>query len=134
MKIAAFAPIAIGAAILAAGLNPTPAAAQRGERVLTIFGKDKCPQSQGEEIVVCQRLDERERYRIPEPLRGSPLPPSQMGWSDRAKSLEYVGRSGGRSCGNSGQDSWTGCWSQLMKQAKDERAGRATTQGDTQIP
>lgn len=132
MKIAAFAPLALGAALIA-GLAPAPALAQRTERVLTIFGNDKCPQSNGEEIVVCQRLDERERYRIPEPLRDSGLAPKDMRWADRARSLEYVGRSGGRSCSNSGADSWTGCWAQLMKQAKDERAGRQPTT-DTQIP
>ena len=112
---------ALGGSMLAGGVALTPAAAQSNDRVLIIYGKDPCPQSNGEEIVVCQRLDERERYRIPEGLRDSTPSPRNERWADRARSLEYVGASGTGTCSNSGQGSWTGCWSQLMKQAKADR-------------
>ena len=70
-----------------------PALAQRQERVLTIFGKDPCPTSNGEEIVVCRRLPEGERYRIPQDLRRTEGNGRET-WGDRAASLEYVGKSG----------------------------------------
>jgi len=62
--IAAAAP---GLAMLA---TPVAAQDQPGDRVnqLVIFGDDPCPQSSEDEIVVCARKDESERYRIPETL------------------------------------------------------------------
>lgn len=100
------------------GGAPAPAPAQQADRVLIIYGDDKCPESEGENIVVCARKPETERFRIPEELRHSAGPPS---WRDRAKSLEYVGRSGTASCSASGTGGWTGCWSSLMSQARAER-------------
>ena len=34
-----------------------------------VFGDDPCPKGVGDEIVVCARLPESERFRIPAPLR-----------------------------------------------------------------
>ncbi len=60
------------------GLAPLPAAAQdqAGDKVNTVivYGEDECPQSTGGDIVVCARMDESERYRIPEALRFSDDP------------------------------------------------------------
>ncbi|PTQ12772.1 hypothetical protein CLG96_01060 [Sphingomonas oleivorans] len=111
-----------------AALPSAPATAQRVDNVLTIYGNDPCPTSNGEEIVVCKRLDERERYRIPEELRGSLPSPGNERWADRAKSLEYVGASGTGSCTANGNGGWTGCWSRLMKQARDERKQAAASE------
>ncbi len=56
-------------------------------RALVIYGKDKCPtNSNGEEIVVCKRLDERERYRIPSNLREEAGPPQKTeSWAVRSQ-------------------------------------------------
>lgn len=62
---------ATGAA-LAALLAATPAMAQSGSRTRTvvIFGDDPCPKaSNPDEIIVCARRPEEERYRIPRELR-----------------------------------------------------------------
>lgn len=118
------ASLSLAVAILAL---PSPAEAQRGQRVLTIYGSDKCPTSNGEEIVVCQRLPEGERYRIPEALRtpGSSLQPT---WNEKAKSLEYVGASGVNSCSTVGPGGATGCFREMMRQARAER--KAAAQGE----
>ncbi len=103
-----------------AGYPATEAFAQRDEKVLIVYGNDPCPTSNGEEIVVCARRPENDRYRIPEELRGS----SKTGapsWSERAKSIEYVGASGTNSCTPIGSGGWTGCWAELMRQAREER-------------
>lgn len=96
-----------------------PAHAQRAERVLTIFGTDPCPTSNGEEIVVCRRMPEAERYRIPEELRKSADRGNET-WGDRASSLEYVGKSGVNSCSTSGSGGASGCFRQLARKACDE--------------
>ena len=100
-------------------LPPTVAEAQRTERVLTIFGNDPCPTSNGEEIVVCQRAPESERYRIPEQLRRTEGRGNET-WGDRAASLEYVGRSGVQSCSTSGPGGASGCFRELARKACDE--------------
>ncbi|RYY44234.1 MAG: hypothetical protein EOP59_06545, partial [Sphingomonadales bacterium] len=58
-------------------------AAQNG--VLVIYGDDKCPtNTNGEEIVVCQRLDEAERFRIPKNIReATGRPQANESWAVR---------------------------------------------------
>jgi hypothetical protein len=94
--------------------------------VLIVYGNDPCPTSNGEEIVVCARRPENDRYRIPEELRESTAKGAPS-WSERTKSLEYVGTSGTNSCTPVGSGSWTGCWSQLMRQAREERKAKTQT-------
>jgi hypothetical protein len=118
---------ALLAATAIAVLPTSEAAAQRNERVLIVYGKDPCPTSNGEEIVVCARRPENDRYRIPEELRESSKNPGAATWSERTKSIEYVGSSGTSSCTPTGAGGWTGCWTQLMRQAREERKQRTST-------
>ncbi|PTD26727.1 hypothetical protein [Sphingomonas fennica] len=104
------------------------AQAQRSERVLTIYGNDKCPTSNGEEIVVCRRLDENERYRIPKDLRDSELTGNDA-WNERARSFEYVGRSGAQSCSPVGSGGASGCMREMFRKARDERAANGEKTG-----
>ena len=67
---------------LIASAAALPAAAQEtvvdGEKInqVIVYGEDKCEQSSPDEIVVCSRLPETERYRVPQIFRGgSPLDP-----------------------------------------------------------
>lgn len=111
---------ALAIAALATALPlAAPVEAQRTERVLTIFGTDPCPTSNGEEIVVCRRMPEAERYRIPEQLRRS-TDRGNENWGDRAASLEYVGRSGVNSCSTSGSGGASGCFRELARKACEE--------------
>lgn len=111
--------LGILAALAAAAPFAAPVQAQRSERVLTIFGSDPCPTSNGEEIVVCRRMPEAERYRIPEALRKSDSRANES-WGDRASSLEYVGKSGVNSCSTSGPGGASGCHRKLARQACEE--------------
>ena len=111
----ALAGLALGSLVPVAA----PLHAQRQERVLTIFGKDPCPTSNGEEIVVCRRMPEAERYRIPEELRRT-TDRSNETWSDRASSIEYVGRSGTNSCSPSGAGGASGCMREMARKACEE--------------
>ena len=111
------------AAPAAAQDKAQPPADAGGEKVnlVIVYGNDACPQASGGEIVVCGRKDEKDRYRIPEPLRGDPNAPANQAWGERFKSLEYVGRSGTESCSPVGGGGFTGCFAQLARLAKAER-------------
>lgn len=117
-------PIALVA--LAFGLAPNPALAQQQAaepkvNMVIVYGEDKCPESTDDTIVVCPRLDESERYRIPPILRTSEAP-SNVAWTERVRSMEVVGRTGTMSCSPVGAGGWTGCTGKLIKDAYAERA------------
>lgn len=111
---------AIAAAFIGCGM---PAAAQPSDNVLIIYGNDPCPTSNGEEIVVCARLPESERYRIPEALRETRELPADLSWRQRAQALEYVGATGIQSCSPAGPGGFTGCTQELLRAARAERGG-----------
>ena len=115
---------AIFAAALAAAstLMPAPAPAQ-DERVnrLVIYGRDACPRGSGDEIIVCARRPESERYRIPEAVREPSDHPENESWAVRAQSLEYVGRTGIQSCSTVGPGGVSGCWEQMVRAWREDR-------------
>ena len=99
------------ALLLAPLAFPAPASAQDpGEKVnqLIVYGDDPCPPSTGEEITVCARKDESERYRIPEILRGDPDNPKNEPWTERVQAYETVGATGIASCSPVGSGGATG--------------------------
>lgn len=89
---------------------------------LIIYGDDKCPESVGDEIVVCARMGEADRYRIPTNLRGDPNDPRNQAMSERIKSYEYVAASGTMSCSPSGAGGFTGCGLAEINKAYAEKA------------
>jgi|KBSSwiStaDraftv2_1062776.scaffolds.fasta_scaffold19106_4 hypothetical protein len=116
--------VLLAAAVIISGiasLPATPASAQGAGRVLDIFGDEKCPQSNGEEIVVCRRLPMTEKYRIPKDLREAAKEGGPENWTSKYGSLEYVGSSGTDSCSPEGGGGWTGCWSKMMRAARADR-------------
>ena len=111
-------------AVSSFAIFPASAQDQPGDRVnqLVIYGDDVCPPSTGNEIVVCARKDESERYRIPETLRGGELGEAKnQSWSERVRSYEYVGKDGAQTCSASGAFGFTGCTQQLLKTAYAEK-------------
>lgn len=113
----------------AAALPAAPAIAQEpvdGARVnqLIVYGEDPCPASSADEIIVCARKPEGERFRIPENLREDPNAPINNAWANRAEALEYVGRSGTGSCSPAGAGGAVGCLNDLIRQARAERSTR----------
>ncbi len=112
-----------GALAAAIGLS-APAAAQdaAGDKVnvLDVYGDDPCPQSSADEIVVCRRLDEEDRYRIPEALRGSDSPANES-WARNVRSFEAVGDFGPLSCSPVGAGGELGCTAQMIAAAYEEK-------------
>lgn len=113
------------AALAAIASLSAPAAAQEAAEPkvnqLIIFGDDKCPESQGDEIVVCARKAESERYRIPAILRESSSPQNEA-WTNKVLAYETVGRGGIQSCSPVGPGGFTGCTSKLIRDAYAEKA------------
>ncbi|MDZ3830381.1 MAG: hypothetical protein U0S50_01025 [Sphingopyxis sp.] len=104
-----------------------------GEKVNQVFvyGSDKCEPSTPDEIVVCKRLPEGDRYRVPQLFRGGdPLDPRNDAWANRVVALERVGRFGTDSCSPVGLGGFTGCTQALVAGAKAER--KATDKTDWQ--
>ena len=89
---------------------------------LIVYGDDACPESKGDEIVVCARLSEGERYRIPTSLRTDPNDLQNQAWSERVMAYEYVGASGTMSCSPSGAGGFTGCGLGEINKAYAEKA------------
>ena len=117
------------AAASAAALVPAPVAAQGAQqeriRRLVVFGRDPCPRAApGEDIVVCARRPETERYRIPPELRDDAADddPESTSWAVRAEALEYVGRTGIQSCSTVGSGGVSGCFNELVRAWRKERA------------
>jgi hypothetical protein len=116
----------LAAALASAALfAPVALPAQTGDRVtrLIVYGNDPCPRGEGDDVVICGRRGENERYRIPEELRDddADADPESESWAVRATSLEYVGRTGIQSCSTVGPGGFTGCWAELMRAARAER-------------
>lgn len=108
-------------------LLPSPAAAQAEpppERIinLLVYGDDPCPQSQGDDIVVCARKPESERYRIPKKLREKPAVSGGPGWGSQVATMEQVQRQTlPNSCNAIGSNGFTGCTAQMLQQWFAER-------------
>jgi hypothetical protein len=107
------------ASAAAAALLPAPAGAQDDKvHRLVVYGRDACPRAQSDdEIIICARRPETERYRIPKELRDSIAEddPESTSWAARAEDLEYVGRSGVQSCSTAGSGGVSGCWNEIVR-------------------
>jgi hypothetical protein len=126
LPLAATAAFAGGLAML-----PAPATAQAGGRVseIIVYGNDPCPRSTDDEVVVCARKPETERYRIPERFRSTGPRQTREAWANKARALETVGATGINSCSPVGPAGFTGCLTQVIREARaesDEAAAEGT--------
>ena len=125
MTILAGAAVAAGGALISAS-----AQAQAPETSeIIVYGTDPCPRSTDDQVVVCARKPESERYRIPEKLRSTGPRQAREAWANKAQQLETVGATGINSCSPVGPGGFTGCLVQVIKQARQER--REDVQGTT---
>ena len=82
---------------------------------LTVFGNDPCPKSSDDEIVVCAREPEGERYRLPKRFREKQPLAAQGSWANTARELEMVSRKGlPNGCSPIGTYGLTGCFAQFL--------------------
>ena len=109
-------------------------------RSVTLNPGQKCPASSGEEIVVCQTLDQP--YRIPKGLRDTePLKAKNQSWVNRASQIDQASRVAGGlpdTCSAIGTGGQTGCnaaiqqqWAAEQRAKRGEAAAAATTPATT---
>jgi hypothetical protein len=114
--LAGTAAVAAGAAAL-----PAPATAQESDNSIAeiiVYGSDPCPRSTDDQVVVCARRPEAERYRIPPNMRQSGTPQQMQSWAMKSKSLETAGATGINSCSPVGPAGYTGCLEKVIQQAR----------------
>ena len=113
---------------------PAPAAAQAQPNIaeIIVYGNDPCPRSTDDQVVVCARRPEAERYRIPQNMRQSGTPQQMQSWAVRSKNLETVGATGINSCSPVGPAGYTGCLEKLIKEARGERKQQADEENPPQ--
>ena len=117
---------ASAAAVAGFAALPAPAAAQQGNVAeIIVYGNDPCPRSTDDQVVVCARRPEAERYRIPEKLRPSGTRQQTEAWANKAHVIETVGATGINSCSPVGPGGYTGCLTKVIREAREQRQQQA---------
>ena len=137
----------LAAALAGRFLAPPPpgrAAAQHGGRSrvneLIVYGNDPCPRGKGNDIVVCARRPESDRYRIPSNLRDDPNDPANQAWARtapepricrphrhrqlldrRPRRLDRLPRPADQAGARRARPETTSTWTALIDQARQER-------------
>lgn len=134
IRLAAY-PLLAAAAIAAmgGGVSAETGAPPERMRALTVYGDDPCPRGEGDEIVVCAREPESERYRIPRRLRKTEEESSARSWTDRVPVVEEASRAQRPgNCTTVGAGGQTGCTQAMLRVWAEER--RAIEAGETATP
>jgi hypothetical protein len=119
---------ASAAAVGGLALLPGAAAAQSQSgniAEIVVYGNDPCPRSTDDQVVVCARRPETERYRIPEKLRPSGTRQQTEAWANKAHVIETVGSTGINSCSPVGPGGYTGCLTRVIREAREQRQQQA---------
>jgi hypothetical protein len=113
------APILIGAPFAAAAAADLP---QRTIN-LVVYGDDPCPRGDPDEIVVCARKPDNERYRIPKALRNRKRDePGGTSWASQWAGMEdQIRYTRPNSCSAVGSGGQTGCFQSMIRQWYVER-------------
>ncbi|PCG10983.1 hypothetical protein COA17_04770 [Sphingomonas ginsenosidimutans] len=105
-------------------------------RSITLQPNEACPKPEGDEIVVCSRINPQEQYRIPKELRNTAEPAAKnQAWNNRVAVADRTGRTAAGlpdSCSPVGTGGQTGCsmmWNQAFAAEK-----RAAEKNDSMIP
>jgi hypothetical protein len=96
--------------------------------VLVLYGNERCPtNSDGDEIVVCERRSAEEQFRVPKELRNFEITPQNQSWAARAQGVMDTGSGVNTigSCSTVGIGGGTGCFVQQARAARAERKARA---------
>lgn len=105
-------------------------------RSVTLQGNEACPTSQGDEVVVCSRINPDEQFRIPKELRNTAEPAAKnQAWNNRVAVADRVGRANAGlpdTCSPVGTGGQSGCALAINSAFAAER--RAAEKNDTMIP
>lgn len=126
--LTALAPLSLAFAAPALAQNDSLAmSSQPPEKFsfLIAYGKDECPEADGDEIVVCAQEPEADRYRVPKDLRDELREEDNVGggsWASAVEGYDSIARIGRpNSCSAVGSYGFTGCASAALRQWFEER-------------
>ncbi|MCH4894710.1 hypothetical protein GO308_16510 [Sphingomonas sp. SFZ2018-12] len=112
-----------------------PAHAQVRGGTLVIYGDDKCPTNDaGQEIYVCVRRDEAERFRIPKELREFEVTPENESWAQQQETGVEATEAGIGSCSAVGLGGATGCYGERADAYRAERRARKKAESNIPLP
>lgn len=116
-----------GAIAVAAQAQSLSSVDADGIRRMIVYGTDPCPPTRGDEIVICARRPDRDRYRVPERFREpDALTGDSEAWGYHAEQIEMVGAGGIASCSPVGPGGVTGCTQQLIQQSAAQRRRKSS--------
>ena len=118
--------------VLLALTLPAFAEAPHRTRSAVVYGNDSCPTAAADEIVVCAREPESERFRIPKRFRSPPKDDAvSQAWGSRVATLEDAARTARPgSCSAVGAGGQTGCTAAMMRAWFAERRANAAAAAD----
>ncbi len=92
---------------------------------IIVYGQDPCPPGKGDEIVVCARQPESERYRIPKRFREKKQDSApNNSWANKVRGTEDASRTAAGlpdTCSAVGTGGQSGCYSHFLTQMNQER-------------
>ena|SRR3954452_12928221 len=125
--------IIVAVAAVTGGLTTVsePAAAQQAatNAEVVVYGNDPCPRSSDDQVVVCSRRPETERYRLPKNQQLQGTRQQRQSWANKSQQLMTVGNTGTGSCSAVGPGGREGCLTQQIQQEK--QAARQAQQDST---
>lgn len=89
--------------------------------VLVLYGNQRCPtDTQGNEIVVCERRSAAEQFRVPKELREFQVTPENAAWAAKAQGTMAAGTGANSigSCSVVGPGGQSGCFLQAARANK----------------
>ncbi len=138
-----FRPLVLTLALLA-----TPAVGQQTDpqaetgqppqrvRSVTLAAGEACPRSTSDEVVVCNRINPDEQYRIPKEMRDrAEIPAQRQSWVNQAATIDQVSRVAGGlpdTCSPVGTGGQSGCARQWNRNYAAEK--RAAERNDALVP
>ena len=97
--------------------------------VLVLYGNQRCPtDAAGNEVVVCQRRDAAEQYRVPKELRDFQVTPENQAWAAKAQGTLAAGDGVSTigSCSVVGAGGQSGCLAPATRANRSENVQRRT--------